>query len=108
VLCSSRSTSKGGTSESWDLSTSTFLCALPLWIFKPFSDLEDFPHWSHLNASEGGPAGGGPAGGVAGGTSSLGAGVGEGWNLRRWEEVGLRRYGGWLRRGWVVKVVGLG
>ena len=29
----------------------TFLCAFPLWIFKPFSDLKEFPHSSHLKAS---------------------------------------------------------
>ena len=56
--CSSRGFSPGGensrgwTSGSWDLSTSAFLCALPLWIFKPFSDFEDFPHWSHLKDPE--------------------------------------------------------
>ena len=30
------------------------MCALPLWIFKPFSDLKDFPHSSHLKASSSG------------------------------------------------------
>ena len=29
-------------------SESTFLCDLPMWIFKPFSDLKLFSHWSHL------------------------------------------------------------
>ena len=26
---------------------STFLCVLPMWIFKPFSDLKLFSHWAH-------------------------------------------------------------
>jgi hypothetical protein len=26
----------------------TFLCVFPTWIFKPFSDLKVFMHWSHL------------------------------------------------------------
>ena len=42
------------------------------------------------------------------GRGSWGAGVWEGWNLRRWEGEGWRRYGGWLGRGWGVKVAGLG
>ena len=29
-------------------SESTFLCVFPMWIFKPFSDLKLFSHWSHL------------------------------------------------------------
>ena len=29
-------------------SKSTFLCVFPMWIFKPFSDLKLFSHWSHL------------------------------------------------------------
>ena len=29
-------------------SESTFLCVLPMWIFRPFSDLKLFSHWSHL------------------------------------------------------------
>ena len=49
---------------------STFLCVLPMWIFKPFSDLKLFSHWSHWKtisssrsvsfSTEGSLSGGGP------------------------------------------------
>ena len=42
---------------SWFLATSgvarsesTLLCVFPTCIFKPFSDLKSFSHWSHLNS----------------------------------------------------------
>ena len=49
---------------------STFLCVLPMWIFKPFSDLKLFSHWAHWKtlsssgsvsfSTEGSFSGGGP------------------------------------------------
>ena len=58
MCCSSRSTSFEGEdfkvelSGSSDLSTSTFLCTLPLCIFNPFSELKTFSHWLHLKVPE--------------------------------------------------------